>query len=305
VEREVVARRPLRRGFRATSGHRRDAAGWLYVALPLIMFSFVVLAPLAYTVRISLLHWDGVSPPSSAGLANYHQVFTDQLVRIGFLHSLFLVAFYSVAPIGLGLALTAVLTQRRTRLLALWRVVLFLPQALSIVVMGVAWQWLLQGDGPVNQLLRLVGLGSITRPWLGDFTFALPSEGLIGTWANSGLCMVLLIAGAQSIDQSLYDAARVDGAGFIREFFAVTLPGLRNVTVVCAVLTLAISLNNFGLVWVTTQGGPGTATQVLSTVLYTKAFVLDNFGGAAALAIVLTLLMISISYVISRRSEGV
>src|SRR6185295_14946501 len=100
---------------------------------------------------------------------------------------------------------------------------------LSLVVVGVAWQWILAEDGPVNHLARSVGLGGLTRSWLGDFTWALPSEGAIGTWLMTGLCMVLLLAGAQALDPHLYDAAAVDGAGPVRQFFHVTVPGLRNV----------------------------------------------------------------------------
>ena len=282
---------------------RGEWAGWAYVALPLALFGFVIIAPIVYGAWIGLFHWDGVSPATSAGLSNYLHSFTDPTVRQAFFHSLVLIGFYSVIPICLGLVLTAVIARQKLKLVGLWRTLLFIPQALSIVVVGVAWQWLLQDDGPVNQVLRAVGLGRFTRVWLGDFTYALPSEGAIGTWLMSGMCMVLLIAGAQSIDQSLYDAARVDGAGAVREFFSVTLPGLRNTIVVCGVLTFAVSLNNFALVWVTTKGGPGSSTQVLSTLIYTRAFVLNDLGAASALAIVLGAFMMIVSYLISRRTE--
>jgi raffinose/stachyose/melibiose transport system permease protein len=216
-------------------------------------------------------------------------------------HSIVLVAFYSAIPICLGLLLTAIISRQRVRAVGVWRVLLFVPQVISVVVVGVAWQWLLDDHGPVNQLLRAVGLGGFTRVWLGDFTYALPTEGVIGTWMMSGLCMVLMLAAAQSIDPALYDAASVDGAGRVAEFFAVTLPGLRRVVMVCGVLTFAVSLNNFGLVWVTTQGGPGNRTQVLSTVVYTRAFVLGDLGMASALAIMLGALMMGTSFVLTRR----
>jgi raffinose/stachyose/melibiose transport system permease protein len=281
---------------------RSDRVAWLYVGPPLALFAFVIIAPLFYAAWIGFFNWDGIGPATNAGLDNYLHSFTDPIVRQAFLHSLALIAFYSVFPICIGLALTGVIARARLKLVGLWRTLLFLPQALSIVVVGVAWQWLLQADGPVNQLLRLVGLGGFTRVWLGDLTWALPAEGAIGTWMMSGLCMVLLMAGAQAIDQTLYDAAKVDGAGAIRESFTVTVPGLRNTIVVCAVLTFATSLNNFVLVWVTTKGGPANATQVLPTVVYTRAFVLSDLGAASALAILLGVLMMVVSYFISRRT---
>jgi raffinose/stachyose/melibiose transport system permease protein len=214
-----------------------------------------------------------------------------------------LVLFYSAVPICIGLVLTGVIARHPLRLMGMWRVFLFLPQVLSIVVVGVAWQWLLQADGPVNQLLRLIGLGGLTRVWLGDFTWALPSEGAIGTWLMSGLCMVLFLSGAQQIDTELYDAVAIDGAGPIREFFTVTVPGLRRVIVVAGILTFAISLNNFALIWVTTRGGPGNQTQVASTLIYTRAFVLQELGAASALAIILGIIVLGISGAISRLSR--
>ena len=289
----------------ARSARRRsDLVGWLFVLPALAVFAFVIGGPVVFAGWISLFHWDGVSVATPAGAANYVDAVTDPAVRSAFAHSVVTIAFYCLLPLLLGLLLAGVIAQRRIRLVGLWRTVLFVPQALSIVVVGVAWQWLLQADGPVNQLLRAVGLGGLTRAWLGDFTFALPAQGLIGTWMLSGLCVVLLMASVQSIDPALYDAARVDGAGAVREFFAVTLPGLRNTLVVCAVLTFASSLNNFGLVWVTTKGGPGNSTQVLSTLIYTRAFVLSDLGAACALAILLGGGMMVVSMVIARRTEA-
>lgn len=291
--------RPPRRGHRLD----RQRAGLLYVLPPLALYAFIVLVPFARGIWISLHNWDGAGPMQFVGFDNFTSSFTDPVVRQAFVHSLVIIVFYSLIPVAMGLFLAAVMARVRLRLLTLWRAVLFLPQVISVVVVGVAWQWVMAENGPFNQLLRAVGLGSLTRVWLGDFTWALPTEGVIGTWLMSGLCMVLFMAGAQSIDTELYDAADVDGAGPVWEFFAVTLPGLRNVTAVAAVLTLVGALNNFGLIWVTTQGGPGTATQVMSTLIYNRAFVLGDVGDAAALAVLLALLIMAISIGISRVAE--
>lgn len=290
--------RPVRRSS------QRHPVGVLYVLPALILYVAMVLLPFGDGVWISLHSWDGASPMRWVGLQNFSSTFHDSAVRSAFLHSLVIVAFYAAIPVCIGLALAAILARSKVRGMALWRAVLFMPQAISVVVVGVAWQWLLEQDGPVNQLLRDVGLGSLTRVWLGDFTWALPSEGLIGTWLMTGLCMVLFLSGVQSIDTALYDAASVDGAGPIREFFAVTLPGLRKVIAVASVLTLVVALNNFGLIWVTTQGGPGNSTQVLSTLIYQRAFLLGEVGDASAIAVLLALVMILLSFGISRLGDS-
>jgi raffinose/stachyose/melibiose transport system permease protein len=268
-----------------------------------VLFLAVVVVPFGHGVWISLHEWDGVSPARWIGLHNYATAFTDPVVRQAFFHSLVIIIFYSAIPVAIGLILTAVIARKPLKGVGVWRAVLFLPQVISVVVVGVAWQWIFAQDGPLNVVLRGVGLGGFTHVWLGDYTWALPAEGAIGTWLMSGLCMVLFLAGAQTIDHDLYDAASVDGAGPIREFFVVTLPGLRNVLAVASILTLVGALNNFGLIWVTTQGGPGRETQVTSTLIYTRAFVLNELGDASALAVLLAIIILAISIGISRLAD--
>jgi len=171
------------------------------------------------------------------------------------------------------------------------------------VAVGVVWRWILAPDGPLNESLRAIGLGSLARPWLGDFTWALPAVGLVGTWVTFGLAMVLLVAGVQKIPTSLYDAARVDGAGPLREFFVVTLPGLRNEIVVVLVLTTTTALRSFDLVYVMTGGGPGTSTSVPSYRLYTAAFQTGEAGLGAAIGIVLALAIFAVAFGITRLGE--
>ena len=293
---------PASAGVRAPRW-RRDLAAWGYVVPALVVFVLAIIAPMLYGVWVSFFEWDGIGAGTFVGGENYAAVFTDAAIRTALWHSLVLLVFYSVFPITIGLVFAAVIARQRLRLAPMWRTLLFLPQVLSIVVVGVAWQWILADGGPLNGVLRGVGLDGITRAWLGDFAWALPAEGAIGTWLMTGLCMVLLLAGAQTLDPNLYDAAAVDGAGPIRQFFHVTVPGLRNVIVVCLVLSAAVSLNNFGLIWVTTQGGPGDATQVISTAIYSRAFVRSQLGAASALAIVVFVVMMALAAILARRSE--
>ena len=169
-----------------------------------------------------------------------------------------------------------------------FRTVLFLPQVIPLVVVAVIWRMIYSPqDGSVNELLRALGLDSLARPWLGDFTYALPAVGIVGTWVMCGLALVLFMAGVQRIPQSLYDAARVDGAGPVREFFAVTLPNLRGEIAVALTLTTIAALRNFDLVYLTTQGGPGEATSVPAFQVYNRAFQLGQIGSAAAIGFTL------------------
>ena len=184
-----------------------------------------------------------------------------------------------------------------------YRVLLFLPQTIAMVVVAIAWVWIYSQNGAINEFLRLIGLGGLARAWLGDFDFALPAIGLVGTWLNTGLAMVLFIAGVQKIPTDLYDAARVDGAGPLREFFAVTLPGLRNEIVVALTLTVIFALRNFDLIWVSTGGGPGDATTVPSVLLYELGFESRRLGTGSAIGVLLTGLILVVAIVIVRMGE--
>jgi raffinose/stachyose/melibiose transport system permease protein len=302
---ETAARDRARARMRAP-GEPRNVA-WLYILPGLLFYGLFTLAPLAHTVELSFFDWDGLTVGHYVGLANYREAFSDPLVRDSFRHSAELIVFYALLPVALGLLLTAILTRHPVRGFTFFRTALFLPQMIAGVVVAQAWVWIYADNGPLNEFLRDVGLGALARPWLGDFSWALPAVGGIGTWVTYGLCMVLFIAGAQSIPQSLYDAARVDGAGAVREFFAVTLPALRNQVVVAFVLTTINALRSFDVIYNATSGGPGTTTYVPSFYMYRNAFVFNRVGYAAAIAVILTAAIFTLAgivlYLSSRGEE--
>jgi raffinose/stachyose/melibiose transport system permease protein len=238
------------------------------------------------------------------GLGNYADALADPLVQGAFFHAFVLIVFYALAPVCLGLLVTAALSRHPIRGLTAFRTIVFLPQVLAAVVIGVAWQWMYDPQGPVNTALTAIGLEAFTRTWLGDFGVALPAVGIIGTWVTTGLCAVLFIAGVQQIPTERYDAARVDGAGAVREFLAVTLPGLRNEIVVALLLTVIAALRAFDIIFVTTKGGPGSETYVPTLLIYKRAFVSGEVGSAAAIATILTAIVLLVSVGIRRLEEA-
>jgi raffinose/stachyose/melibiose transport system permease protein len=234
------------------------------------------------------------------GLDNYREVLEDEDIRASFVHAFELIFFFAVVPVGLGLALASVIAHSRVRGVTFFRAALFLPQTIATVVVAIAWVWIYAPSGPINEALRAVGLGGLTRGWLGDFRWALPALGLVGTWVMFGLCIVLFLAGIQKIPLSLYEAARVDGAGRVREFFAVTLPGLRGELAVALTLTTILALRTFDLIYVSTSGGPGTTTTVPSVLVYQNAFANGRVGLAAAVAVVLTVMIFAVAFAITK-----
>lgn len=138
------------------------------------------------------------------------------------------------------------------------------------------------------------------RAWLGDYTFALVAIGFIGTWINTGLCLVLFLGGVQNIEPAVFEAARIDGAGPVREFFGVTLPALRGQIAIALTLTVTATLKSFDIVYITTQGGPGNSTSVPAYEAFNRAFNTGQVGSAAAVAIVLTVAIMAVSWLILR-----
>ena len=279
---------------------RPRRAGYLYVLPALLFYVAFAIVPSAHTLYLSLFEWDGIRPATWAGLGNYRDVFATPQLRGAILHALVLVVFFSWVPVCLGLLLTALLARRRRRGMTVFRVIYFLPQVIPLVAVGITWRWMYGTDGLVNQALSAVGLGSVTQAWLGDFTWALPAVGVVGTWTMTGLCMVLLLSGAQKIDTSLYEAAQLDGAGAVREFFAVTLPALRGEIAVALTITTVAALASFDIVYVTSGGGPADRTTVPGLLVYRLAFNQGQIGAAAALATVLAATILVVVFLINR-----
>lgn len=289
-------------------GHSRPRArrntgwsGWLFALPALLMYVVFVLRPIVTAFQYSFYDWDGITASEFVGVDNYKRVLTEPelLGTIG--HSFFLIIFFTLIPVTGGLLIAALLQEIKLRgLVTTARTLLFLPQIIPGAAAAIAWVWMFSSNGAVNQLLRAIGLDSFARAWLGDFTWALPSVGVIGSWLGLGFCTILLISGMGKIDASIYEAARLDGAGFFNTFRAVTLPGLRHEIGVCVTITIIAALASFDIVLMSTQGGPGNATMVPGVLVYQLGFTESRIGLASAVGIVLTVLILAVILPIQR-----
>ncbi|OZF34541.1 sugar ABC transporter permease [Rhodococcus sp. 14-2483-1-1] len=276
-----------------TTRVRRALTGWLFVLPAALVYALFVLRPLLTTMWYSFYNWDGISVGSWVGLDNYGRVLTDPQLLSSIGHAFFLILFFTVFPVIGGLLVAALLQEIRIRGLGTAaRTLLFLPQIIPGAAAAVAWVWMFSSNGTVNQALSAIGLDSITRSWLGDFDWALPAVGIIGTWLGLGFCTILLISGIGKIDTSIYEAARIDGAGFFHTFRYVTVPALRAEIGVCVTVTVIAALASFDIVFMSTQGGPGYSTTVPGVQIYQLGFTESRVGLASALAVVLTALIL-------------
>ena len=296
--------RSKRLGRRAS--RRQLTAGWtgyLFVLPALAVFSVFVLRPLGPDVLAIVLHLEWPHAAEVGWLGELRRPVHEPELRSAFEHAAFLIVFISLIPVAIGLLLATAISRAHLRGMTFFRTILFFPQVLPLVVVGVIWDWMYQPDGPVNSALRAWARFLRTHAWLGDFTWSLPAVGVIGTWVTYGFAMVLFIAGVQKIPTSLYDACRVDGCGVVREFFAVTLPGLRNEMIVAFTITIIAALRTFDVIYVTTQGGPGTSTTVPALEIYRNAFQYNEVGAAAAVAMALAVIIFAVTVLILVRGE--
>jgi raffinose/stachyose/melibiose transport system permease protein len=276
--------------------------GWLYLFPGMAIYLVFVFYPILETIRTSFYQWDGFSSNRMfIGLENYSNLISDSQFLKALLNNLTFIIFYSIIPIIIGLVLASLLGRKALPGLTFFRAGLFLPQILSMVVVGVTWRWIFNpAFGPLNLGLRALGLDTLTRSWLGDFTWALPSVGSVGTWVQYGFCMILFLAGMQRIPEDQYEAAQLDGASGLQQLLHITLPNLRPELGVALVTTIIAALRVFDLVYVTTRGGPGDSTLVTGFLVYRAAFQQNRIGFAAAVATVMTILILVISLIILR-----
>jgi raffinose/stachyose/melibiose transport system permease protein len=274
--------------------------GYAYIAPALVVFGLFLLAPLGYAVQLSFFEWDGLGLGTWVGLDNYVAVFTDPDLRAPFVHALVLVVFFSFLPVVLGLLLASLMTRSQVRGAGFFRTVIFLPQVIALTVVAVVWRQIYAPSGPLNDALRFIGLDGFARGWLGDPDWVLVAIGLVGTWVGTGLCTVLFLAGLAKVGRELYEAARLDGAGFWSELVAVSLPAVRGEIAVALTLTMVAALRTFDLVYVMTSGGPGNASRVPSYEVYDRAIQEGDVGTGITVALVLTVVILGATWLVNR-----
>jgi raffinose/stachyose/melibiose transport system permease protein len=280
---------------------RETVQPYVYLFPLLLVYTVFVIYPALRTFALSLYQIDGIAinaPSRFVGFGNFVRMFQSELFYNSFKHNIYWMLLSLVIPIGFGLLLAVIIGHRNTRGRNLFRTIFFLPQVLTIVAVGLIWSWMYNPRyGPINMVLRAVGLGKIAIPWLGDYNAALFAIFLSYAWAYYGFCMVIFLAGIQAIDDSLYDAAKVDGASEYQQFLHVTLPGLRNAFTTIVLVTLINSFKIFDLIRVITNGGPGDSTYVISFLLYSRVFYWDDVGFGASVAVANTAIIVIISTV--------
>lgn len=270
--------------------------GYSFLLPNIVGFALFICFPVIASFLMSFTEWNGFGEIKLVGLDNYTRLLGDETFRISLLNSL-IMTFVSV-PITLMLAiLAAVALNKGIRGLKWFRTALFLPHITATIAVAVIWQLLFNPSmGPINGMLRAIG---IDQPpgWFASADWALVSVIIVSVWHSIGYYMVLYLAGLQGIPGDLYEAAEIDGAGKVSQFVHVTLPMLSPVIFFTVIIGIINSFKVFDLVFVLTQGGPGRATHVLVFDIYNTAFQRYEYGYASAMAYVLFVLILIITFI--------
>jgi multiple sugar transport system permease protein len=277
-------------GAGAAKGRRRPArqrarAGRMFVAPNLAAIAVFMLFPLGFSLYMSFQKWDLFTPAKFVGLANFRQLFTaDPLFPIALRNTVVFTVGTLVPTVLISLIVAATLN-RKVRGIGIFRTALFLPLAVSSVVMAVVWQFVFDtNNGLLNIMVGWIGIGPI--PWLVDPNWAMVSLCIVSVWKSVPFATVILLAAMQGVADSVYEAAKIDGAGEIRRFFSITVPLIRGALSFVVVISIINAFQAFDQVYVLTggDGGPETATYVLGIMLFQHAFAFLDFGYASALA---------------------
>ncbi|WP_226617732.1 carbohydrate ABC transporter permease [Cytobacillus firmus] len=255
-----------------------------------ILFLVFTVYPAVNGLYLSFFEWSGTSAVKDfIGLEHYKKLFNDSVILKSIFNDYFFVFTKVIGIMILSLFFAVALTQLRIKEAPFYRVVFFFPNIMSVVVIGILWQFIFDPDiGLINGLLTAIGLESWTRPWLGSMEWALPSLVLPAVWAGIGLFMLLLMGGIMNVSKSLYESAEIDGASEWQQFWNITVPLIWPQIKTSIIYIVITSLNgSFVIVQIMTNGGPGNATEVMGSYLYEKAFEDFQFGYGAAIGVLI------------------
>ena len=278
---------------------KRSIRWYPFLIINLVVFVVFNLVPWISMFISSFSEWDMLTPRTWAGVSNFQELFTDDLLRISIANT-FYYALMEVPVISLISLFVAIFVNRRVFGMKFFRALYFLPNVTSIAVLAmIFWRFLTpRPDGPLNYILGLFGIGPLQ--FFVSTSQALPSLVGVAVWGGFGYQMVIWLAGLQGIPSELYDAALVDGASGFKLHRHVTIPLLRPTAAFILVTGTIGALQVFGAIYIMTGGGPVNATLTISYHIYRTAFVFGRLGYASALSILLFAVILTIAYLQGR-----
>ncbi|CAH1658689.1 MAG: sugar ABC transporter permease [Chelatococcus sp.] len=279
---------------------------WWFVIPALMLYCLIIVYPMLSGTGYAFTNWNGLTPDYSyVGFANFQRMFGDpqamSAISTTLIMAFALVAGKIIVGLLLALALDSEIKSRN-----FLRMIFFMPVVLTPVIMSFSWKYIFSTTGALNQIIKLIGPPSWAQQWLGEPTLALFSVIFVTGWGSVGLAMVIFLAGLQGVPKELIEAAKIDGASSSARLRYIILPLLAPAMTVNVVIGLVQGLKFFDQIYVLTGGGPGYATETLSTIIYKTSFQFGEYGYGSATALVFALLVAAIVFAathILRRRE--
>ncbi len=275
---------------------KKQLIAYSFIAPNFIGFAVFTLVPIIFAFALAFLHWDGSNPITWAGFSNFKDLFDDDQFKAALRNTI--VYAGGTVPLTLVSSLfLAVILNQGVKGKGFFRTVSFFPYVASLVAVAAVWNMIFNpAKGPVNMALFQLGFENVPG-WAADKHWAMVTIILFSVWKYMGYYMIIYLAGLQGINSELYEAANLDGANIWQRFRFVTVPQLRPTTFFVLVMLTIQCFKVYDIVYMITQGGPGTATLVLVYDIYNKAFVSWNLGSASAVAMVLFILVLTVTLV--------
>ena len=266
----------------------------LFIVPALAVYLFFFITPMLLGIYYSFTDWDGLSPYSNfIGLSNYFAIFRDQNTMRAVGNTLIYTIVVTSLSIVIGF-IFALLVEKATRGNRIFRTLIFIPAIMSPVVASFIWRYMYSPHiGVINSVLRAVGLDFLANDWLGDPRLALMAVMVVPLWQWGGNVMIVFLAGLMNISPEYHEAGKMDGASKLQEIRHITLPLLRPALVFNVVISTIGSFRTFDFIFILTNGGPGFFTEVLTLRVYKYMLYTTRFGYGSAIAMLLTLLMIT------------
>ena len=267
--------------------HRRNTLVGLSFITPNFVGFFVLnLIPIVFAFWLSFNRWDGYNPMEFAGLDNFKYIFSHKVFQQAVVKTLIFTVCSVLITMVLSLGL-AVLINQSLKGIGIFRTAIFFPHVASVVAVAAVWQMLFQKDmGLINEILRFFGVTDVPG-WFASTKWALAGVIIVNIWKSMGYYMIIYLAALQDIPTSLVEAGMIDGANAWQRFWRIKWPLLSNATFFVIMMLTINSFKSFDLIYALTEGGPGTATTLLSQYIYNQSFVSWDYGRASAAAMVL------------------
>lgn len=292
----------MTKGKEGTMGVIRNKKAFLGFLLPgLLFYILAVFYPIEESIRLSFMEWGGIGEKKFVGFQNYISMFHDKVFYTAFFNNLIYLVIVVSMQLAIGLFFAILLTYM-TKRVTLVKTLYYVPCIITTVAITQLFRSIYSTEpmGLLNQFLQAIGLDGMVTSWLAEVSTALTAVSIPEGWRFTGMYMVIFYAALVSLDPSVYEAAKVDGASEMQILFKIKMPLIKDIILLTLTMCLTGALRGFDIPFLLTSGGPGNASELMSTYMYKKAFSSNQYGYGSALAVFIIVESILVVYTLRK-----